>query len=99
MKNIVFILLVFCFTGCGSDPVIGEHKYIVQTEIIGQGRVKGLGVFQHNQTATLTAVPDTLAGYRFKEWILFPSKITISTDEILNIEMDADKYIRVVFEK
>lgn len=82
---------------CGADPVVGEIKYVVQITQSGEGRVKGLGAFEPNQSVTLTAVPDTLKGYVFDSWIKLPEEIVLSHDATFTFEIDDYKHFKVVF--
>jgi hypothetical protein len=95
--SIFAVMLLFC--NCGSDPVIGENKFVIKVNIEGQGKVKGTGAFNEGDVCRLTAVPDSVNGYKFDAWLQLPEEVIVSTDKTYSFEVDETRLLKVIFIK
>ena len=59
------------------------------------GTVSGTGLYDHNNTATLTATPAT--GYTFKEWRNAEGETLSGNGNILQLTMNQNKQVQAVF--
>lgn len=67
-EKLLFLCFIWLLAGCGSDPFIGELKYVLKVEQQGQGKIVGEGAYSINQTAVLRAYPDSVNNYTFQGW-------------------------------
>lgn len=93
--KLLFLCFIWLLAGCGSDPFIGELKYVLKVEQQGQGKIVGEGTYSINQTAVLRAYPDSVNNYTFQGWY-FREKF-IHNNRILSIQMDENKTVKAVF--
>ena len=97
IKLLLFSMLIWCVSSCGSDPFIGEQRYVLTVEVRGQGRVLGEGVYKIEETAVLQAYPDSVNHYTFKGWY-FQNKL-ISSKRTYAVKMDGRKTYVALFGK
>ena len=81
--KLLFLCFIWLLAGCGSDPFIGELKYVLKVEQQGQGKIIGEGAYSINQTAVLRAYPDSVNNYTFQGWLIFGKNSFITIESFL----------------